>query len=135
VRFARFALDQRAATTLRLLAECFETLGGVPGVVLADRIGCLKGAVQPGGATGECLRFAARYGFRPDFCEAADPQSQGIVEHLVGYAKTDLVVPGIDATGEPFGDLVSANVAAAAWCAQVNAVLHSEISASRSSGW
>jgi hypothetical protein len=29
----RFVLDERAATTLRLLAECFETLGGVPAVV------------------------------------------------------------------------------------------------------
>ena len=29
----------------RMLAECFETLGGVPKVVLADRMGCLKGGV------------------------------------------------------------------------------------------
>jgi len=28
VRFVRFALDERAETTLALLAECFETLGG-----------------------------------------------------------------------------------------------------------
>ena len=34
------------------------------------------------------------YGFRPDFCEAADPESKGIVENLVGYAKTDLMIPG-----------------------------------------
>jgi transposase len=32
------------------------------------------------------------YGFRPDWCETADPESQGIVEHLVGYAKHDLMV-------------------------------------------
>ena len=32
-------------TTLALLAECFEVLGGVPGKVLADRMGCLKGGV------------------------------------------------------------------------------------------
>jgi hypothetical protein len=42
-RFVRFARDERAATTLALLAECFEVLGGVPGKVLADRMGCLKG--------------------------------------------------------------------------------------------
>lgn len=41
-RFVRFATDQRRETTLRLLAECFEELGGVPAVVLADRMGCLK---------------------------------------------------------------------------------------------
>jgi hypothetical protein len=28
VRFVRFAPDQKATTTLGLLAECFETLGG-----------------------------------------------------------------------------------------------------------
>ena len=45
VRFVRFAADERAETTLAMLAECFEALGGVPGKVLADRMGCLKGGV------------------------------------------------------------------------------------------
>jgi transposase len=31
-RFVRFATDERASTTLALLAECFEVLGGVPKV-------------------------------------------------------------------------------------------------------
>src|ERR1700690_992337 len=35
-RFVRFAADERSGTTLALLAECFEILGGVPGTVLAD---------------------------------------------------------------------------------------------------
>ena len=64
------------------------------------------------------------YGFRPDFCEAADPESKGIVENLVGYAKTDLMIPQA-----PFGDLAAANAAAAAWCTEVNASSHSEICA------
>ena len=42
-RFVRFAADESQATPLGLLAECFEAMGGVPGVVLADRMGCLKG--------------------------------------------------------------------------------------------
>ena len=50
------------------------------------------------------MRFAAHYGFRPDFCEAADPESKGIVENLVGYAKADLMVPRRDRSGEPFAD-------------------------------
>ena len=50
VRFVRFARDETAATTMALLAECFETLGGVPAKVLADRMGCLKGA---GGQRGD----------------------------------------------------------------------------------
>jgi len=125
-RFVRFARDERAATTLALLAECFEVLGGVPGKVLADRMGCLKGGVVANVVvpTAEYVRFAGHYGFRPDFCEAADPESKGIVEHLVGYAKSDLMVPQA-----PFGDLAAANAAAADWCAEVNGVVHSEICA------
>ena len=131
VRFVRFADNERADTTLGLLAECFEHLGGVPGVVLADRMGCLKGGVVANRVvpTGEYVRFAAHHGFRPDFCEAADPESKGIVENLVGYAKTDLMIPGHGVAGDRFPDLAAANTAAAAWCVEVNAALHSEICA------
>jgi hypothetical protein len=41
----RLAADEKAATTMALVAECFEALGGVPKIVLADRMGCLKSAV------------------------------------------------------------------------------------------
>jgi transposase len=126
VRFVRFAADETAATTLAMLAECFEVLGGVPAVVLADRMGCLKGGVVANVVvpTADYVRFAAHYGFRPDFCEASDPESKGIVENLVGYAKRDLMVPQ-----QPFDDLSAGNVAAAGWCVEVNGVVHSEISA------
>src|SRR5918994_7322187 len=81
-RVVRFAADQQQPTTLRLLAECFEELGGVPAVVLADRMGCLKAGTVANVVVPhpEYVRFAAQYGFRPDFCEAADPESKGLVE-------------------------------------------------------
>jgi transposase len=126
-RFVRFAADEKAATTLGLLAECFEVLGGVPKTVLADRMGCLKAGVVANVVVPapEYVRFATHYGFRPDFCEAADPESKGVVEHLVGYAKRDLIVPA-----EPdVSDLPAANADAAAWCTEVNAIVHSEICA------
>lgn len=125
-RFVRFAGDERANTTFELLAECFEVLGGVPKVVLADRMGCLKGGVVANVVvpTPAYVRFATHYGFRPDFCEAADPESKGMAENLVGYAKRDLLAPQA-----PFGDLTSANAAASRWCAEVNGVKHSEIHA------
>jgi hypothetical protein len=110
-----------------MLAECFEVLGGVPKTVLADRMGCLKAGVVANVVVPapDYVRFATHYGFRPDFCEAADPESKGVVEHLVGYAKRDLIVPA-----EPeVTDLPAANMHAAAWCAEVNAVVHSEICA------
>ena len=134
VRFVRFADNERADTTLRLLAECFQTLGGVPKVVLADRMGCLKGGVVANVMipTPDYVRFAAHYRFRPDFCEARDPQSKGIVENLVGYAKRDLMIPMGIIAGDitpSATDLDVANVGAAAWCTEVNAKVHSEIAA------
>ena len=126
-RFVRFTRDETLETTLRLLAECFETAGGVPAEVLADRMGCLKGGVVANVVvpTAQHVRFAAHYRFRPDFCEARDPESKGAVEALVRYAKSDLVVPADDFGG----DLTAANTAARTWCAEVNAQLHSEIQA------
>ena len=127
VRFVRFAANERSETTLGLLAECFEVLGGVPKTVLADRMGCLKAGVVANVVVPapDYVRFASHYGFRPDFCEAADPESKGIVENLVGYAKRDLIVPAAPLVS----DLLTANRQAAAWCAEVNAAVHSEICA------
>lgn len=127
-RFVRFAGDQRAATTMGMLAECFEELGGVPKVVPADRMGCRKAGVVANVVvpTPDYVRFASHYRFRPDFCEAADPQSKGMVENLVGYAKSDLMIPLIGSTAT---DLVARNEAAVAWCAEVNTAVHSEICA------
>ena len=126
VRFVRFATDERQATTLRLLAECFEALGGVPAVVLADRMGCLKAGVVANVVVAhpEYVRFASHFAFRPDFCEAHDPESKGVVENLVGYAKEDLVIPL-----EPGASLAEANAAAITWCAEVNGAVHSETAA------
>lgn len=143
VRFVRFAADEKAATTLSMLAECFEVLGGVPKVVLADRMGCLKGGVVADRvvATPEYVRFATHYRFRPDFCQGHDPASKGIVEALVRYGKDDLLRPllleyadtvGGDAAAAAvavLADLAGANQRAAAWCAEVNAAAHSEIAA------
>lgn len=129
VRFVRFADNERADTTLALLAECFESLGGVPKVVLADRMGCVKGGVVADVVipTPDYVRFATHYRFRPDFCHARDPQSKGIVENLVGYAKHDLMIPLGALAGRV--ELAAGNEDAAAWCAQVNSTRHSEICA------
>jgi len=69
-RFVRFAADEQQATTLAMLAECFEVLGGVPKVVLADRMGRLKGGVVANVVvpSPDYVRFATHYRFRPDFC-------------------------------------------------------------------
>jgi transposase len=125
-RFVRFGTDQTRATTLALLAECFEELGGVPAVVLSDRMACLKAGTVANVVVPhpEYVQFALHYGCRPDFCEAADPESKGVVEHLAGYVQTDLLVPTL--LEGPWPDLATANTAARAWCAEVNGRVHSE---------
>jgi hypothetical protein len=126
-RFVRFGADQTRETTLRLLADCFEELGGAPAVVLTDRMGCLRAGIVANIVVPhpDYVRFAAHYGFRPDFCESADPESKGVVEHLCGYSQQDLLVPALAEGG--FADLEAANAAAIAWCAEVNGRVHSEI--------
>jgi len=126
-RFVRFASDETLKTTLALLVECFEELGAVPAVVLSDRMGCLKNGIVANLVVPhpDYLRFAAHFGFRPDFCESQDPESKGVVEHLVGYAKSDLVIPA-DGWG---GHAAQANRAARVWGLEVNAKVHSETQA------
>jgi hypothetical protein len=125
----RFAADQTRATTLALLAECFEELGGVPAVVLSDRMSCLRAGIVANVVVPhpDYVRLATHFGFRPDFCEAADPESKGVVEALVGYVQADLIVPTLGADTWP--DLAAANAAARAWCQEVNGSVHSEIAA------
>src|SRR3954453_16328221 len=96
-RFVRVATDQTRVSTLQMLAECFAELDGVPGVVLTDRMGCLRAGTVANVVVPhpEYVQFALQYGFQPDFCEAADPESKGVVEALVGYAQRDLVIPAI----------------------------------------
>jgi transposase len=62
-RFTAFAADQKATTTLAMIAEAFAAIGGVPGKVLADRMGCLKGGVVANVVvpTPEYVRFATHY--------------------------------------------------------------------------
>jgi transposase len=126
-RFVRFAGDETRETTLGLIAECLDELGAVPAVVLSDRMACLKNGVVANLVVPhpEYVRFAAHYGFRPDFCEAQDPESKGVVENLVGYAQRDLVVPE-DNFG---GHIDEANRQAKLWGIEVNSRVHSETQA------
>ena len=124
-RFVLFADNLGSDATLAALAACFEELGGVPRTALTDRMGCLKGGTVAGVVvpTANYVRFATHYGFRPDFCEGQDPASKGIVENLVGYVKSDLMIPA-ELT---VSDLAAANTAGRSWCVEVNAAVHSEI--------
>lgn len=126
-RFVYFSDNLGAEATMAALAQCMETIGGVPKTLLTDRMGCLKGGTVAGLVipAPAYVRFVTHYGTRPDFCEGADPASKGIVENLVGYVKSDLMIPeelSVD-------DLPRANALGAAWYTEVNGVLHSDIAA------
>jgi hypothetical protein len=126
-RFVCFADNLGAESTMAALAQCMETIGAVPKTLLTDRMGCLKGGTVAGLVipTPAYVRFVTHYGTRPDFCEGADPASKGLVENLVGYVKSDLMIP----EELSVSDLPVANTKGIAWCAEVNAEEHSEIMA------
>jgi transposase len=127
VRFVYFADNLGADATLQALAACFEYLGGVPRTALTDRMGCLRASTVAGLVvpTPDYVRFATHYCFRPDFCLASDPESKGLVENLVGYVKSDLIVPEELADKGP----AVANAKAVVWMEEVNHQQHSEICA------
>jgi transposase len=126
-RFVFFADNLGADATMAALAQCMETIGGVPKTLLTDRMGCLKAGTVAGLVipTPDYVRFVSHYGTRPDFCQGADPESKGIVEALVGYAKSDLMIP----EELSVADLKGANTKGVLWCKEVNAQVHSEIAA------
>ena len=126
-RFVYFADNLGAQATMAALAECMETIGAVPKTLLTDRMGCLKGASVAGLVvpTPDYVRFVTHYGTRPDFCQGADPESKGLVENLVGYVKSDLMIP----EELSVADLAGANAKGRAWSIEVNGQLHSEIAA------
>ena len=91
---------------MSLLDPCLSPCSrGSVGVALADRMGCLKGGVVDNVVvpSPDYVRFAIYYRFRPDFCHANDPESKGIVENLVGYAKDDLLIP-LELESDPWVD-------------------------------
>ena len=126
-RFVFFADNERATTTFTALGRVLRGVGRCPqdGAVGSD--GCLKGATVAGVVvpTADYVRFATHYGFRPDFCEGQDSESKGLVENLVGYVKSDLMIPA----ELHVGDLAGANAAGVLWRNEVNAAPHSDIAA------
>ena len=78
-RFVRFAADQRRATTLSLIAECLEEIGGVAGVVLSDRMAGLRASQIAGLVVPhpDYVRFAATTAFAPTSARPPTPSPKG----------------------------------------------------------
>lgn len=70
---------QKAETSMRLLAECFEEIGGVPKVVLPDRMGFLMGEVVANVMvpTPDYVRLRTQFGFQPTSVRRPIPSPRG----------------------------------------------------------
>jgi transposase len=88
--FVRFTYDMQEETLLRLLIECFQTIGGVPWVVVTDN---MKTAVLGRDASNQPIwnpayqKLAAEFKFLPEACAPASGNQKGAVENLVKFVK------------------------------------------------
>jgi transposase len=117
--------DRSLPSVIAALDRTFRLAGGAPTFVLTDNEKTVTDRHIAGIAVRNqvAVDVSRYYGVTIATCVPADPESKGIVEHLVGYAKSDLVVPqGLSAV-----DLPGANEAARVWCAEVNGLTHTEI--------
>jgi transposase len=87
--FIEFTLSQHKAEFYRSLVHALEFFGGSPRAVIFDN---LKAAVLNGSGRTACfhpefLALCGTYALQPIACERRDPESKGIVERGVRYAK------------------------------------------------
>lgn len=105
---------------LRCMVNAFEYYGGVPEIVLTDRMR----TVIDGSEAGKPLwnsrfeDFAADMGFVPKVCRIRRPQTKGKVERLVDYVKSSFL------PGRQFKDLDDLNSQVLEWCKKVDSKVH-----------
>ena len=105
---------------LRCMANAFEYYGGVPEIVLTDRMK----TVIIGSEAGKPIwnsrfeDFASEMGFVPKVCRVRKPQTKGKVERLVNYVKDNFL------PGRKFKDLYDLNSQALMWCRKVDSKVH-----------
>jgi len=105
---------------LRCIVNAFEYFGGIPEIVLTDR---MKTVIE-GSEAGKPLwnkrfeDFASDMGFMPKVCRPRRPQTKGKVERLVNYIKDNFL------PGRTFADADDLNRQAMMWCQKVNSKRH-----------
>src|SRR5690554_3013676 len=105
---------------LRCMVNAFEYFGGVPEVVLTDRMKTVINGSDAGKPiwNSRFEDFAADMGFVPKVCRVKRPQTKGKVERLVDYVKDNFL------PGRRFKDLQDLNNQARHWMAIVNNKTH-----------
>ena len=121
MRYVEFTKRCDMHSFLRCMMNAFMYFGGIPKVVLTDR---MKTVVL---GIGDNLKprwhprfedFAASFGFIPKVCRVRRPQTKGKVERLVHFVKQNFF------PGRRFTDLEDLNRQARGWCDRVNRRTH-----------
>jgi transposase len=113
--------SKEAADVLWGMARCLWSLGGLPGLLVWDREGCVHAG---GGRPTEV--YAAFCGqLRADwlFCEPADPEAKGCVERLQGYMETNFE------PGRRFANELDFQLQLDAWFEKANGRMHKTLRA------
>jgi len=107
-------------TLLRCMVNAFEYFGGVPDMVLADRMKTILDGIEAGKPIWNKMfeDFAAEMGFVPKICRVRRPQTKGKVERLVGYVKNNFL------PGRKFRDLDDLNAQVLEWCKRADSKVH-----------
>ena len=90
----RFAIDTTRATTLRLLLERLDSLGGAPGEVLTDRDPAFVIGSTPSGHAcfaPEWIDLAATLSLTPRACRPYRAKTKGKVERMIRELKEDFL--------------------------------------------
>ncbi|SCM82418.1 Integrase catalytic region [uncultured Sporomusa sp.] len=105
---------------LRCMVNAFEYFGGVPQIVLTDRMKTVINGSEAGNPlwNKRFEDFAADMGFIPKVCRPRRPQTKGKVERLVNYVKDNFL------PGRQFRDVDDLNFQALAWCRKVDSKRH-----------
>jgi transposase len=108
--------SKEAPDVLWGMARCLWSLGGLPGVLVWDREGCLHAG--DGRPTDVYAGFCGQLRVDWLFCAPADPQAKGIVERLQGFMETNFE------PGRRFVNHLDFQLQLDQWFEKANARLH-----------
>lgn len=93
--FVMACLSQNAESFLEAQQKMFDHFGGVPRRLIFDngKVGVKEGFGLHAIAQDYYRMFAAHYVFATDFCNIASGNEKGLVENLVGYGRSNFLVP------------------------------------------
>ncbi len=121
MRYVEFTKRCDMHSFLRCMMNAFMYFGGIPKVVLTDRMKTVLLGMGDDSKPRWHPRFedfAASFGFIPKVCRVRRPQTKGKVERLVHFVKQNFF------PGRRFTDLGDLNRQARGWCDRVNRRTH-----------